>query len=265
MNMKGSYSLDLLNDTKQELERLQAQANTMKSLEVKLLKQAGLKPNHSVLEFGCGPGFVTPTLCELANQGKVISIDNDEKLLRICAEKIKNPPALGFLTLNNSNTSYLESLDSTIDFSYLRFVLQHIENKQEALKQVHQCLKKNGIVCVVDSDDGLVLQFPQDEFINSLLLEAQDLQKKRGGDRLVGRKIPSLLADLGFSKIKSQVIMFTSDDIPFESLAKLLFGFKADLVGKTGELNEWINKKVIHTSSRKYFLSGGIVLVTAEK
>ncbi|GEM_PF-2569040 len=265
MKAKSSYSLDLLKDTKQELDRLQAQANMMKNLEMKLLKQAGLKPNHTVLEFGCGPGFVTPILCELANLGRVISVDNDEKLLKICSEKITHPPAQGFLTLNNSNHDSLDSLNSEIDFSYMRFVLQHIQKKQEALTQIFQSLKKNGTVCVVDSDDGLVLQFPQDNFIHLLLSEAQGLQKTRGGDRLVGRKIPSMLADLGFSKIKSQVIMFTSDDIPFEALAKLLFGFKADLVGKTNELNEWINQKLALANSTKYFLSGGIVLVTAEK
>lgn len=260
----GSYKLDQLKNFESELERLSTQAKLMKPLESKILKESGLLPNHKVLEVGCGPGFITSILCELASEGQVIGTDTDENLLAICRKNITSPPKNGFQAINTINTS-LDSLNNSIDYSYLRFVLQHVPDKSSLIKQVYQALKPNGIICALDSDDGLVVQYPDDNFIKEILAEAKLRQDDKGGDRLVGRKLTTIFSQNSFKDIKTKVLSFTSSDIPFPILARILFGFKSDLSGRRKEVDEWIKLTAPKVQSGQYFLSAGVILTTARK
>lgn len=266
MSKTGSYQINDIKDPSTELQRLAAQAQLMKPLEVKLLKETGLLPDFAVLEVGCGPGFITSILCELASEGQVFATDTDEKLLEICRQRMKTQePKRGLKIFNSSNPNSLDDLKSKIDYCYLRFVLQHVPQKEAILNEVYQTLRTEGIICALDSDDGLVLQYPEDEFIQSILSEAKATQSAKGGDRFIGRKIPYLFAKSGFRNIQSRILNFTNKDIPFPVLAQILFGFKSELIGKRNEMEEWIKKKEPQIKSGNYFLSGGVVLTTAQK
>lgn len=265
MSKSGSYQINHLSDQKNEFNRLAAQAQLMKPLEVKILKESGLLPEFNILEIGCGPGFITSILCELTSDGQIFATDNDETLLEICRQNIKKPPKKGLTLINSSKPNSLEVLKSKIDFGYLRFVLQHVPEKEIILNEVYKALRPEGIICALDSDDGLVIQHPEDEFIRTILSEAQKTQSTKGGDRLIGRKIPSLFSQTGFRNIQTRVLNFTSKDIPFPILARILFGFKSELVGKRNEMEEWIQKTEPQIKSGKYFLSGGVILTTALK
>jgi ubiquinone/menaquinone biosynthesis C-methylase UbiE len=260
----GSYKSDQLKNFEAELERLSTQAQLMKPLESKILKESGLLANHKVLEVGCGPGFITSILCELASEGQIISTDTDENLLKICRQRIKIFPKNGFEAINSSITS-LSALNGSIDYSYLRFVLQHVPDKEKLIQQVFDTLKPNGIICALDSDDGLIVQYPEDPFIKEILINAKQRQNEKGGDRHVGRKISSLFSQNCFKDIKSRVLNFTSSDIPFSILARILLGFKSDLSGKRKEVDEWINQTAPKIERGEYFLSAGVILTTAKK
>lgn len=265
MTKTGSYQIDEIKNLENELKRLEVQAQLMKPLEVKLLKETGLLPDFNVLEVGCGPGFITSILCELASDGQVFATDTDEKLLELCRKRITKPPRKGFLAINSSKENALEDLKSSIDYSYLRFVLQHVPEKEVILSEIYNVLKPKGIICALDSDDGLVIQYPEDDFVKNLLSEARDKQSLKGGDRFIGRKIPSLFAKAGFINIQTRILNFTNKDIPFSILARILFGFKSELIGKRNEMEEWIKKTEPQIKSGDYFLSGGVILTTAQK
>lgn len=265
MKKAGSYQMDEIKDAELELKRLGTQAQLMKPLEMKILKETGLLTDHKVLEIGCGPGFITSILCEIANQGQVYATDTDDKLLELCRKTVTNPPKNGFITVNNTLPESLNFLNSQIDYSYLRFVLQHVPDTEKLLNTISSTLKPGGIICVLDSDDGLVIQYPEDSFINSILSDAKKLQSEKGGDRFIGRKIPHLLSNLGFYNIQSQVLNFTHKDIPFNILAKILFGFKSELIGKRQEMEKWVSDTEMKINSGKYFLSGGVILTMAQK
>jgi ubiquinone/menaquinone biosynthesis C-methylase UbiE len=57
-------------------ERLLRQHELYEHASQQLLLQAGLKANLSVLELGCGPGAMTPWLCQqLTKGGQLLAVD----------------------------------------------------------------------------------------------------------------------------------------------------------------------------------------------
>ena len=55
----GSYNFEQLDDASFQTTRLYQQSQAIRGMEAGILRAAGLKPSHDVLEVGSGPGFVS--------------------------------------------------------------------------------------------------------------------------------------------------------------------------------------------------------------
>ncbi len=264
MSHEGSYIIDQVSDATLELQRLEQQSKILRPLEQRVLTESGLRAEHRVLEIGCGPGFITSLLCELATDGEVLATDTDPKLLARCEQYVTKRPARGLTTMQVQGAK-LPLADHRCDFSYLRFVLQHAPERQALLTEVHRTLTDGGIICVLDSDDGLVLQHPEDPMITQLLSTADERQQRKGGDRRVGRKLAGMLHEAGFTAIRTKLFTFTTSDLPFPVLARILLGFKSELSGRRNEIEPWIETTAAKVQAGEYFLAAGVVLATAQK
>lgn len=265
MSDRGSYNIATMSSRDSELARLRTQAERLYPLESKLLKEwGGLKESHRVLEVGCGPGFLTPLLCKLASQGQVTSCDTSNELLEICRQQKMDHPKFGFKAVR-STSDKLPLDDKSQDFAYLRFVLQHAPERMQLLSDIQRTLDENGTVCVLDTDDGLNIQHPENQFVTDLIKDAQKLQAGRGGDRFVGRKVSGYLNELGYTDIQNRVLNFTTADLPFAILAKISLGFKSDLCGRREELEAWIKQTEPLATTGRFFLSAGVVLTIGKK
>lgn len=262
--LAGSYTSNTFGNIEQELGRLNTQANLFKELEENLLKESGISDSDTVLEIGCGPGFITSLLCGLAHNGKVCATDTDEELLKLCANNVKNSPKNGLLLINTAQEKLLD-YELSADFSYIRFVLQHLINPAQVISDVYECLKPGGLICMLDSDDGLIIQYPEDLFLKNLLQNSKIKQKEIGGDREIGRKLCNYARAAGFKEVKAKVLNFNTTTIPFSVFARVMLGFKAELCGSKDEVEKWIIKTTQKINSCEYFLSAGVVFVTAKK
>lgn len=260
----GSYALNTFGNVDQELSRLNTQANLFKKLEENLLKEAGISDSDTVLEIGCGPGYITSLLCGLARNGKVFATDTNEELINLCAKNVKNSPKNGLILINTAEEK-ISNHELSADFAYLRFVLQHSINPSNIISDVYDCLKPGGLICMLDSDDGLITQYPEDPFIKNLIQNSRIKQKEIGGDREIGRKLCNYTHAAGFKEIKINILNFNTTTIPFSTFANVMLGFKAELCGSKDEVETWINKTSEKVSNCEYFLSAGVVFLTAKK
>ncbi|MET0101182.1 MAG: methyltransferase domain-containing protein [Sedimenticola sp.] len=260
----GSYQLDSLSDPIKELSRLRSQGEMFKALEVNTLKKCGLEENHRVLELGCGPGFITKILAEVANQGELISVDNDPELLKLLEQEQIDPPKNGFKIINASATD-LPLADNWADFTYARFLLQHVPSPEEIISEAFRCTKPGGLFCAVDSDDGLTTFFPDKPEISQLLLAAEKKQQGYGGDRFVGRKLFQLAHQAGFTNVKASVLSLTTSEIPPEALFGILFGYKSSLLGNKEMVGNLINQLSKEASIGEFLLSTGVFIVVGQK
>ena len=109
-------------------------------------------------------------------------------------------PAAGDASFAASDATVLPFADKTFDAATIRFVLQYFSDPEVTLAEMARVVRPGGAVCVIDVDDGLSIVHPDPPGPLARLRAAfSALQSMRGGDRTVGRKVPGLLDQAGFT------------------------------------------------------------------
>ncbi|QHE76701.1 methyltransferase domain-containing protein [Hydrogenophaga sp. PBL-H3] len=260
----GSYQFEALNDAQFQTQRLQQQAQAVRSLETSILRGAGIQPTHDVLEIGSGPGFVSDLLAELAPQGSLHAVEPSPTLIAQLEGNVRQKPARGLF----SHQAYGDALplaDQSIDFSYTRFVLQHVPKPQAVVQEVFRVTRPGGRFCAVDSDDGLVLFHPGEPRVDHVLHSAQSIQASQGGDRFIGRKMQEMMLQAGFTKVKTRVMMLTSSELPFPVLFNILLGYKASLLGDAVDLAKLFEDLSADVAAGRRLVAAGVFIVSGER
>lgn len=260
----GSYQFEALNDASFQTQRLKQQAQAVRGMEAAILRGAGIQPTHDVLEVGAGPGYVSDLLAELAPEGSLHAVEPSPTLIADLPNNVRNKPARGlFAHQAYGNAMPLE--DRSIDFSYARFVLQHVPGPHAVVQEVFRVTRPGGRFCAVDSDDGLVIFHPEEPRVGQLLSAAQSIQKGQGGDRYIGRKMQGLMSDAGFTNVKTRVMMLTSSELPFPVLFNILLGYKASLLGDSLDIGQLFNDLSADVAAGRRLVAAGVFIVSGER
>lgn len=194
-----------------EIDRLKEQANLGFEKEVNMLWLHGLRDGMKIVEVGSGPGFVTELLLERFPDLKITCVEFDSKLLNYAKERIgdKYGDRVKFV---EASIEECPLKSSTYDFVFVRLVYQHLNNPALATKEIHRILKVNGIVAVIDIDDGLWgMSDPDTSFIRIIKEKFASFQQSSGGNRYIGRKLIRLLKASGFRRVDFDLIAKHSD------------------------------------------------------
>lgn len=259
---EGSYSQPGIHN--QDTERLRGQAHVVEEMEADILRDRGIQLNSKIIEIGCGPGYITNLLSHLSPKGTILAADYAYSLVSQVYKNVSTPPSNGLYTVCAKGGS-LPVKESWADFCYSRFILQHVPEPDAVINESLRVLAPEGMLCVVDSDDGLVIDYPTDKRLADLLKSAQEIQAEKGGDRFIGRKISRMLNVAGFRNIESRIVMLTSSQLPFELLFNILFGYKATLAGNMDELKDICSELKAECETGNYFLSAGVFVVSGQK
>lgn len=224
-----SYQLSGLSDPQRELERLERQARIATPLELSFLRQLGLAPSSTLLDVGCGPGVFTEAMSSLVPEGRAIGLDAEAALVRRGRRRLAG--ANDGVRLVHASAEDMPFDNAEFDLAYARFLFQHLPRPQSVLGEMTRVVKPGGRVVVVDTDDvGLVLH-PEPQGFRSLLDASQTAQKRRGGDRQIGRKLRSCLMEGGLTDVKVEVVPFTSEQVGMEAFLDICLGFKSLIIG----------------------------------
>ena len=121
-------------------KRFQTQELT-KFLE-QLVPTFGLAHGQKVLDVGAGTGILIPFLLQAVGPtGQIEAVDYAQKMANLCKTKYANVPNV------NVSVQEAEKLDfptQTFDAAICFGSFPHIENKQEALRQMNRVLKPDG-------------------------------------------------------------------------------------------------------------------------
>jgi SAM-dependent methyltransferase len=162
----------------------------------RVLLEAGLQRGMHVADLGCGVGTVTSLLAELVgSEGRVVGID---------ASGAQLEQARAHLNGSGANTSFVQasatatSLPAGVfDLVYCRFLLIHLPDPEQALREMRALLKPNGILVCEDGDLTSAGSEPP-----SALDAFADLWGRlgpaRGVDYTLGRRLYHLVHAAGF-------------------------------------------------------------------
>ena len=201
-----------------EVERLRDQALLTWEAEVETLKRLGLQDGMHVLELGSGPGFITEQLLAIFPKGSVTALDRDPVLIERATQYLQGK-AEGRLNIVEGSVMHMDFSDDTFDFAYGRLIFQHLPDPDGAAKETLRVLKPGGKLVIGDIDDSLHIFEPLQTEVTAIMDRLSAQHAARGGNRLIGRRLPRLLRNAGFSNLRLEVIMAHSDVYGIEALA----------------------------------------------
>ncbi|MHA1417799.1 MAG: class I SAM-dependent methyltransferase [Candidatus Heimdallarchaeaceae archaeon] len=113
----------------------------------KLLEQAGLKPDQTVLEVGCGPGHYTVPASKLVGEnGFIYAIDINPFAIESINKKVKKA---GVKNVEGIVVSVYDTglHDQSIDLAFL-FGVRHVLDHTKVKKEMSRILRNEGILAI---------------------------------------------------------------------------------------------------------------------
>ncbi|HEY3843113.1 MAG TPA: methyltransferase domain-containing protein [Acidimicrobiales bacterium] len=183
---------------RREQERLDNQAGALVDL---LHAGTAYPPGTLVLEVGCGVGSQTLTLARRSPETRFVSVDVSADSVSVARRRIVDS-GMTNVDLYQADVFALPFRPASFDHAFVCFVLEHLSRPREALEIVRRLLRPGGTVTVVEGDHGSAFFHPDSEAARAVIACQVELQRRAGGDALIGRRLSPLLADAGYASVE---------------------------------------------------------------
>ena len=178
--------------------RLQDQASTL----VELLHSDSSYPDGSaILEAGCGVGAQTVTLARNSPNAFFTSVDISVDSINEARRKV-SAAGLTNVQFQQADIFNLQFRPETFDHIFVCFVLEHLSRPLNALGSLKVVLKPGGTITVIEGDHGSAFFHPDSPYAHEAIQCQVELQKRAGGNAMVGRELYPLLQQAGFRSIR---------------------------------------------------------------
>jgi SAM-dependent methyltransferase len=190
-----------------ENERLRDQAGTL----VDLLHSDTAYPSRSrVLEAGCGVGAQTLTLARRSPEARFISVDVSARSIAEARRRIDRA-GLANVEFRQADIFDLPFGSGSFDHVFVCFLLEHLARPVEALKVLGGLLRPGGTVTVIEGDHGSAYFHPDHEAAHAAIRCQVELQRRAGGNSLIGRELYPLMVDAGLADVRVSARMVYVD------------------------------------------------------
>lgn len=154
-----------------------------------------------VLEAGCGTGAQTVILAARSPQAHFTCIDVSWQSLAVAVRRARQS-CCGNVTFQQADILGLPFGPSSFDHVFVCFVLEHLSDPAGALAALRAVLKPGGSITVIEGDHGSALFHPDSDAARRVIGCLIDLQRRAGGDPLIGRQLYPLLVRAGYSEVR---------------------------------------------------------------
>jgi len=170
-----------------------------------VLDRAGLKTGNSILDVGCGIGRLSIEMAHrVGPSGRVVAIDYSREQLDIAqanaeAEGIEN---ISFVEISAEN---LTELNQCFDIVFCRFVLCHLPQPEQILREICECVKPGGhLVNEELARIDTAMSYPEQPAYTEFASLARKVVIDPTVDKEIGKRLPPLLKQQGFSIVEGR-------------------------------------------------------------
>jgi trans-aconitate methyltransferase len=181
-----------------EHERLQDQAGTLVDL---LHHDTAYPAGAAVLEPGCGIGAQTVTLAARSPDARFVSVDVSAGSLAEAERRVRDA-GLANVEFRRADLFHLPFEAESFDHVFVCFVLEHLSRPVEALTTLMALLKPGGTVTVIEGDHGSAYFHPDSVAAHAAIECQVELQRRAGGDALIGRRVYPLMVEAGLEGVR---------------------------------------------------------------
>jgi SAM-dependent methyltransferase len=180
-----------------ETRRLREQATALEDL---IHNGTVYSAGSAVLEVGCGVGAQTVALARRHPMAHITAVDISATSLAQARMRVSEA-GLTNVDFLQSDIHALPFGPSSFDHVFVCFVLEHLPDPVRALALLKPLLRPGGTLTVVEGDHGSAYFHPDSEPGRAAIACLVELQGRRGGDALIGRRLYPLLRQTGFASV----------------------------------------------------------------
>ena len=180
-----------------ENRRLQDQANTLVEL---LHSDTSYQAGARILEAGCGVGAQTITLARNSPNASFISIDISADSITKAKRAVESE-GLSNVHFKQADIFNLNFEPESFDHVFVCHVLEHVAGPDNALAILKRLIKAGGTITVIEGDHGSAYFYPDSEAAHKAIQCQVELQRRAGGNAMIGRQLYPLLIKAGFNSV----------------------------------------------------------------
>jgi trans-aconitate methyltransferase len=203
-----------------ENQRLQDQADVLVEL---LHADTHYQKGSRILEAGCGVGAQTVTLARNSPEASFTCIDISANSIAEAAKAVR-AAGLNNVRFDKADIFDLQFEPESFDHVFVCHILEHLSRPVQALKALKSHIKAGGTITVFEGDHASAYFYPDSQAARRAIHCQVELQRRAGGNALIGRELYPLLRQAGFDGIDVSPRMVYVDS----SRPELVSGFTRD-------------------------------------
>lgn len=182
-----------------EIERLQLQHTVWRADAMAAWRAAGFTAGQTLLDVGCGPGWASLDLADLAGrEGRVLAVDQSARFLahlraQCRARGLRQVEAL------QADVGQLSLEEGSCDGAWIRWVLAFVPDPRAALGRVARALRPGATLAIHEYFDYRTWRVvPRDADFEDFVAAVMASWRARGGEPDIALSLPGWLEELGF-------------------------------------------------------------------
>ena len=125
-----------------------------------ILRKAGLKSDHHLIDIGCGVGYFSIPAAKIVNSnGKVYALDTSEEMTEFLTAEL-NTSGIENVEVLKSTEYGFPLAGETGDMLLMSMVLHEVEDKKRFLQEARRTLKPSGKILIIEWDKKETEQGP---------------------------------------------------------------------------------------------------------
>ena len=262
----GAYAHEhLMSDSFME-RALHYQAAAIWPLEQVIFERRGLHRLSRVIDLGCGTGEICSRLATLYPDQHITALDVVEGNIAIARQRHGHYDNLALLVSDACHTPFA---DHHFDLAVNRHLMQVMPQPRQLIEEMRRIVKPDGVLYFLAEDYGMLHRSDGEGDRVWQQLAHQVLSK--GTDLMIGRKLPALLLQMGFSDVRCDYVSIdslnTNSDVlggMFEAWKEGYSAFVAEHTGRSlAEIQRLHQGYIDRCCSGKDYLVWHVPIVTA--